>query len=238
MAYYLNERRQEQRDDYGPMTQMVAGTRFSAHFDPVPPNTNFTVHVKAETRTQQGHSASAHCRMPPSMPDKENLMGMAVGRYHKSADLWGLRLNLPRVSERKGPVCCYSVVVVKMLSGKMISSLPDPHSLPLLTYEEVHRQGAGAYIAELFDADRVPMDGVALGDGSRIDKGNPPCSSCTGVLFPRPAEVTVVHPIDKVVRRSSSGFESTDMIDLDKLSIDGTLSQESNYTMFVRVNRI
>lgn len=239
VAHFLNERRQEQRDDYGPMTQNVVGTKFTARFDPVPPNTNFTVHVKAETRTMSGPFAQARCRMPPSMPDKENLAGITVTRYRKAnaPDQWGLRVNVPKVSQRKGPVCCYSVVVVKMLDGKTISTLPEPHSLPLLTYEEVHKQGAGAYIAELFDADRVPPEGVSLGDESRIDKTNPPCRSCSGIFWTDETGDEVSG--DKLVRRSSSSSStaepSSPMIRLDSLSVDGALSPRSNYTMFVQV---
>lgn len=237
MAHFLNERRQEQRDDFGPMTQNVDGSKHAARFDPVPPNTNYTVHVKAETRTQHGHHTTASCRMEASVPGKENLMSVSLMRYHKSAEQWGLRLNMPRVPERRGPVCCYSVVLVKMLEGKSISTLPEPSSLPLLTYEEVHRQGAGAYIAELFDADRFPVDGVALGDGSLIDKSNPPCRSCPGIFWPKPSGVHLEQPEERLARRSSLEPPSN-MISLDLLSVDGPLSPESNYTTFVRVRHV
>lgn len=232
MAHFINERWQEQLEDYGPMTQHVDGSRFTFRFDNVPPNTNYTIQVRAVTRGgQHGAASQATCRMPASMPDKEKLRGISVTRYHK-ADLWGLRMSLPKVSQRKGPVCCYSVVLVKMMEGKSISSLPEPSALPLMTYDEVHRQGAGAYIAELFDAIRLP-DGVILGDESRIDKNNLPCTSCPGIFWPTVEELQI--QLSRLVRRSSLEAPPG-MINIESLSHDGVLSPESNYTMFVRVN--
>lgn len=241
VAYYLNEQRQQQRDEFGPMLQNVDGTKYTALFDDIPPNTNYSVHVRAETRVQPGEASHATCRMPPSIPDKENLNGLSLMRYQR-AEKWGLRTSLPKVSQRKGPICCYSVVLVKMQDGKLISSLPEPHLLPMLTYEEVHRQGAGAYIAELFDADRIPSDVVSLGDGSRIDKLNPPCKSCSVIQWPKPveAEIELEEDEDENVsirlERSSSRDASPNMINLDVLSDDGTLVPDSNYTLFIRVS--
>ena len=240
MAHYLNEQNQQQRDVFGPMTQHVDPTKFTALFDDIPANTNYSVHVMAETRVQPSQSSQAACQMPASIPDKENLSGLSLTRYQR-ADRWGLRANLPRVSQRKGPICCYSVVLVKMLEGKLVTSLPEPHLLPLSTYQEVHRQGAGAYIAELFDFDRIPSDVVSLGDGSRIDKRNPPCKSCSVIQWPRLAESEVelddLEDLDQSdrVERSSSRDSPTNMINLEVLSDDGALVPESNYTLFVRV---
>lgn len=242
MAYFLNERLQQQRDDFGPMTQNVDGSKFTALFDNIPPNTNYSVQVKAETRTQIGQASHASCQMPASVPDKEKL-SVSLTRYQR-ADKWGLRTNLPKVSQRKGPVCCYSVVLVKMLEGNPISSLPEPHRLPLLTYEEVHRVGAGAYIAELFDADRIPSD-VSLGDGNRIDKTNPPCKSCSVIRWPATSdkadsevEGDVEDDTTSRVERSSSRDAPANLINLEALSDDGALIPESNYTLFVRVNSV
>lgn len=241
MAHYLNEQNQHQRDDFGPMTQNVDGTKFEALFDDIPANTNYSVHVRAETRVQHSQASQATCQMPASIPDKENLSGLSLMRYQR-ADRWGLRANLPKVSQRKGPICCYSVVLVKMLEGELLTSLPEPQSLPLLTYEEVHRQGAGAYIAELFDFDRIPSDVVSLGDGNRIDKRNPPCKSCSVIQEPILAEMEVeledLENLDNPdrIERSSAKDSPINMINLEVLSDDGALVPESNYTLFVRVN--
>lgn len=239
MAYFLNERLQQQRDEFGPMTQNVDGARFTALFDNILPNTNYSVQVKAETRTHVGPASHASCQMPASVPDKEKL-SVSLTRYQR-ADKWGLRTSLPKVSQRKGPVCCYSVVLVKMKEGNHISSLPEPHRQPLLTYEEVHRLGAGAYIAELFDADRIPSD-VSLGDGNGIHQSNLPCKSCSVIRWPKPDETEV--EVEEVaeedladrVERSSSRDAPANLINLDALPDDGALIPESNYTMFVRVN--
>ena len=124
----------------------------------------------------------------------------------------------------EGPVCCFSVVVVKMLEGVSVTTLPEPENLPVLTYDEAHRQGAGAYIAELFDPDVLP-ESVFLGDNSRINTASLPCKSCQGIFW---------RPDDTIVRRSSLE-DSSQMINVGTLSYDGLLSPESNYTIFLRV---
>lgn len=172
--------------------------------------------------------------MPTSVPDRESLNGIRIAR-HARADKFFLRIDPPRVSQRKGPVCCYSIVLVKMLDGKPISSLPEPHMLPLKTYEQVHREGAGAYIAEMFDADKVPYDGVILGDDNRIDKSNPPCQSCPSLFYSKHnQEEADLHSSQRIARSYSQNIDSQ-LIDRDVLSSDGPLKPESNYTMFIRV---
>ena len=111
-----------------------------------------------------------------------------------------------------------------MLEGVSVTSLPEPENLPVLTYDEAHRQGAGAYIAELFDPDILP-EGVFLGDNSRINTASLPCKSCQGIFW---------RPADQVVRRSSLE-DSSGMINVGDLSHDGVLFPESNYTIFLRV---
>lgn len=230
---YFNEKKQELRDDFGPITQNVDGTKFITRFEDIPPNTNYSVEVLAETRTWKGSSARANCTMPASIPDRDSLNGIKIVRYTK-ADKYFLRVDPPKVSQRKGPVCCYSIVLVKMLDGKPLSSLPEPHLLPLKTYEQVHHEGAGAYIAEMFDADRVPYDGVFLGDESRIDKSNPPCQSCRS-LFQKPVEHDEERSSDNIERMARSSSMNSHLVNLDMLSSDGLLKPESNYTMFIRV---
>ena len=170
--------------------------------------------------------------MPASVPDKESLNGIRIVRYTR-ADKYLLRVDPPKVSQRKGPVCCYSIVLVKMLDGKPLSSLPEPHMLPLKTYEQVHREGAGAYIAEMFDADRVPYDGVFLGDENRIDKSNPPCQSCPS-MFHQVGQSEEGNA-ENSERMARSSLANSHVVSLDVLSSDGLLKPESNYTMFIRV---
>jgi len=111
-----------------------------------------------------------------------------------------------------------------MLEGVSVTTLPEPENLPVLTYDEAHRQGAGAYIAELFDPGMLP-EGVFLGDNSRINTDSLPCKSCQGIFW---------RPDDQVVRRSSLE-DSSRMINVGTLSHDGTLFPESNYTIFLQV---
>jgi len=101
VSQFYNDRNQKERDKFGPMVQNVDRSRLIARFEDIPANTNYTVDVRAETRTQHGIPASASCQMPASMPNKENLNGIAVSRYHDK-DVWGLRLSLPKILHRKG----------------------------------------------------------------------------------------------------------------------------------------
>ena len=224
-ARYRGARRQEEEEIFGPMVQTVDSTKLSFRFDNIPPNTNYTVTVSADTRTQSGLSAHATCQMPWTLPDKEALSNVSFSRYQKS-DIWGLRVNLPRVSERRGPICCYSVVVVKILEGQSINNLPEPHLLPLYTYDDVHRQGAGAYIAKLFDANSVP-ERILLGDGSVFDVDHLPCRSCKGIFF-----------ASQDLDSKNHSEIPTHMINIAMLSKDGRLNPDSNYTTFIRVKKI
>ena len=101
MSQFYNDQNQQERGKFGPMVQNVDRSRLIARFEDIPANTNYTVDVRAETRTQHGIPASASCQMPASMPSKENLNGISVSRYHDK-DVWGLRLSLPKILHRKG----------------------------------------------------------------------------------------------------------------------------------------
>lgn len=105
-------------------------------------------------------------------------------------------------------------------------NLPEPHALPLYTYDEVHEQGAGAYIAELFDAHAVP-ERVLLGDGSVLDVDRLPCRACRGIFFESAGD-------DGEPRRLAAA-PPQHMIDTRTLSKDGRLSPDSNYTVFIQV---
>lgn len=240
VSYYLNERLQLQRDDFGPMTQPVENNKNQAFFDGLTPYTNYTVSVNTETKIQKSESSNASCQMPASVPDKEKLNGLSLIRYQKAADKWGLKANLPKVSQRNGPVCCYSIVLVKMGDGVSISSLPEPHHLPLLSYDDVHRKGDGAYLAEQFDVDRIPSD-VSFGDGNRIDPLNPPCRYCSSITASSGDGLDTKDDQDleseNRFERSSSQDVPANLLNSASVSNDGALLPDSNYTLFVRVGR-
>lgn len=78
-----------------------------ARFENIPPNTNYSVKVSAVTRIRTvGMAASAHCTMPPTIPDKDKLTGFIWGKVEEQGR-WLFKLSLPRISERNGPICCY-----------------------------------------------------------------------------------------------------------------------------------
>ena len=129
-ARYLSEQGQLEEDTFGPMVQTVDSLKYSYRFDDIQPNTNYTVQVGAETRTQRGRSARAFCRMATALPDRQALNVTVSRSLLEAADAWSLRLKLPRVSERKGAVCCYAVVVVKMLEGQVNRRSRNTKSIP------------------------------------------------------------------------------------------------------------
>lgn len=53
-----------------------------------------------------GIEAVKHCTMPATVPDKEKLMRFNWGKVEERGR-WLVKLYMPRVSERNGPICCY-----------------------------------------------------------------------------------------------------------------------------------
>lgn len=65
------------------------------------------IKINGITRTRGGgKEAVTHCNMPPTVPDKEKLSRFDWGKVEERGK-WLLKLFLPRISERNGPICCY-----------------------------------------------------------------------------------------------------------------------------------
>lgn len=72
---------------------------------------NFSVKVSGVTRTRGGgKEAVAHCKMPPTAPDKEKLTRFNWRKVEDKGRTL-LKLYKPRVSERNGPICCFRYVI-------------------------------------------------------------------------------------------------------------------------------
>lgn len=72
----------------------------------------YSVRVGGVTRSRGGGTETTrHCTMPATVPDREKLMRFNWGKVEEHGR-WLLKLFMPRVSERNGPICCYRYVGV------------------------------------------------------------------------------------------------------------------------------
>jgi protein-tyrosine phosphatase len=70
-------------------------------------NSNNRITVSAVTRTRDaGEIALKHCVMPPTVPDRENLLKFDWDKVEEKGQ-YLFRLLKPRLSERNGVICCY-----------------------------------------------------------------------------------------------------------------------------------
>ncbi|XP_069693184.1 tyrosine-protein phosphatase 69D isoform X2 [Periplaneta americana] len=182
-ANFRNESGLMQRITSDPKVKRVPGKLHSTRFDLIPPNTNYTVRVSGVTRSRhQGEEATRHCRMPPTIPDKDKLARFNWGKVEEQGR-WLFKLALPRVTERNGPICCYRIFVVKLEPHQSVDDLPAPEDFHVSSYEEVHHsKRGGAYVAEMFESNALSSE-VFLGDGQTLhmNNNNSACNHCIGL---------------------------------------------------------
>ena len=113
--------------------------------------------VCAKTKFKMcGEPKSATCvtpEVPPSVAD----LNQASWKPMPASSLKRVifLVNVPRISQRNGPICCFRIVVVKLQKGHDVSNLVAPEKLQLQTYEEVHSSvKMGAYVAEVMNASK------------------------------------------------------------------------------------
>ncbi|CAH2060863.1 unnamed protein product, partial [Iphiclides podalirius] len=144
-----------QREPWGPMYRSKTNDTRTARFDDLPPNTNYTVRLSAVTRTQRrGEEDTKRCSTPPAPPHPPR------PRWFKIVDddRYMLKLHLPRLSERNGPICCYRVFMVRLLPRSEWGKLPSPRDISVVDYEEAHgaRPVLGAYLTDVFSHEKFP----------------------------------------------------------------------------------
>ncbi|XP_071455284.1 tyrosine-protein phosphatase 69D [Hetaerina americana] len=185
-SIYKNE-----KGDWGRLTlpvksRSVDETYRSSLFDDIPPNTNYTVKVSGFTRSRTpGPEVNRTCGMPPTTPDKlKDIRWKKIeeqGRYL-------IKLILPRVSERNGPICCYRVILIKLEPQQSNTFLPAPQDVVITTYDDVHHnKKGGAYVAEMFESDKLASE-IFLGDGITSNVETSQCRACLATQ-PSPEEV-------------------------------------------------
>ncbi|KAG6443605.1 hypothetical protein O3G_MSEX002936 [Manduca sexta] len=160
---------------WGPLSKFMANDSTSVRFNDLQPNTKYTVHLSAMTRTRRrGQKETKYCTTayaPPDHPPRP--------RWRKilEDDKYLFKMYLPRISERNGPLCCYRVYMVRLAPNSGWPKLPPPKNITIVEYEEAHAQHAvaGAYIADIFSSDRFPNDSeLVLGDDKMLyDRDDP-----------------------------------------------------------------
>ncbi|GAB0089766.1 hypothetical protein DMENIID0001_043710 [Sergentomyia squamirostris] len=158
-------------ETYGPKSKSIDEKGLKkAIYEGVPPNTNYTIQVQAVTRSKKpGTPSSQSCSMPPTVP---NAIGKFLwGKVKTETNDWVFKLNLPRISERNGPICCYRIYMVRVARDEVVKNLARPEDLDVMTYQEAHavnNSKGGAYIAEVMTGQNFHSE-IFLGDGKRMN---------------------------------------------------------------------
>ncbi|KAK6641042.1 hypothetical protein RUM44_012741 [Polyplax serrata] len=218
VANFRNDKGVIENMTYGPKVKSIAAESTWARFEVVPPNTNYTIHVSGVTRSRHvGKEEIKHCSVPPTIPEKDKLLRIDWKKIESEKGRWLFRLNLQRVSERNGAICCYMVYVVKLRPGQRASDLPQPEDIPLSSYEQVHRNiSGGAYIAETFDSQSLSEE-IFLGDGKSSNLADSPCRLC----------MTVQHRRRTTTTAQPSVF--INIVPTDRINLEGTEVTRSKF---------
>lgn len=174
LATFRSDKGAPRNETYGPKVKSVDEKLQKAEYENVPLNTNYTIHVSGVTRSKRpGDFATASCGMPRTTPD----IGPTLwGKVKTESDHWIMKLFLPRISERYGPICGYRIYLVRMppTATAGAKDLPAVDELQIGTYDSVHSTNntrGGAYIAEILPYDDYQQE-VILGDGHSIRNGD------------------------------------------------------------------
>uniref|UniRef100_A0A1B6CKV8 protein-tyrosine-phosphatase n=1 Tax=Clastoptera arizonana TaxID=38151 RepID=A0A1B6CKV8_9HEMI len=185
-AKFKNELGEWDEKSYGPKMKSIDESTHCASFENVPSNTNYSIKISGVTRTRGGGTeAVTQCTMPVTVPDREKLVRFNWGKIEERGR-WLVKLYMPRVSERNGPICCYRIYIVKLQEHHSVADLPPPQESNISSYQEVHRRkSGGTYLADMFESDALNND-IYLGDGHTLTSlsNSSRCHECIG-LRPR-----------------------------------------------------
>ncbi|KAI5699967.1 hypothetical protein M8J75_011949 [Diaphorina citri] len=230
-----------------PIIKSVENSTRTARFDLLPANTNYSVRVSGVTRIRGGgKDAEALCTMPPTIPDKEKLNQVNWSTVEDQGR-WLMKLNIPRVSERNGPICCYRVFVIKLEPNQSVADLPPPEETKVSSYQEVHTSSrGGTYIADMFESNALSSD-IYLGDNQTISEAtrNSMCKVCVGLkpALSTPSPSTEAPPTQATPLNSSGipvpSVETSTQPSTNgngmPMVFDGMLDVNSNYSGFIEV---
>ncbi|XP_063390066.1 tyrosine-protein phosphatase 69D [Cydia fagiglandana] len=147
--------------------------------------------LTAMTRSRRrGQEKVDYCttgRGPPDFPPRPSWRKVEEKKGDTSE--YSLRVRVPRIAERNGPICCYRVYLVRLPKGKGWIST-NPQDLPVITWADAHAANSdyeeGAYVTDIFNHDYFPKVELILGDNISEnitrEEDNNTCSRC----FERP----------------------------------------------------
>ncbi|CAH0731592.1 unnamed protein product, partial [Brenthis ino] len=155
-------------DIRGPLTKFKTNDSRSVRFEDLQPNMNYTVRLRAMTRSRRrGDEEVRHCATAPAPPDPLSRLPLQKVREE---DKYVFAIKIPRVSERNGPICCYRIYMVRLLPHSVWNNLPQPKDISIVDYEEAHgvQPVLGAYITDVFSNDNFPESELIIGDGKSL----------------------------------------------------------------------
>ncbi|XP_044765827.1 tyrosine-protein phosphatase 69D [Coccinella septempunctata] len=238
-AIFYNEQGNMEHITWGPKVTSVSENTLNTRFYNVSANTNYTVRISGVTRTKRnGQDVELKCSMPPTLPDKQKLSRFTWRKIEEQLGQYIIKLNIPRISERKGPICCYRIYLVRMESQQKLAELPEPEDLLIVSYQEAHRTPkGGAYVAEMFD-NTVFHPEVFLGDDQVYNFSGSECDKCIG-LRPYSTPRKVATSASNVTSNTTSN-ETVERVRRNDLvdplpPYDGILDVDSNYTGFIEI---
>lgn len=219
----------------------------SLRIDNIIPNTNYSVKVCAINKAGCGELSSSSsrtiCSSCPSLPD--SLPSGLPLNLENSEDPFchRLKLKLPRISERNGPVKCYRIVIIKLPKNVDHNQILPINSsdVNITSYSHVHSQLfndrqnnssslIGAYIAEEIAPDNLDYD-IIIGDEDH--------SMCEDVRTPRrigyvPTMDGSYLPTPTSSSSSYSSFSTHNSFHYRSVE-DGLLDASTNYTGFFEI---
>lgn len=237
-ASFYNDQGILEHTTWGPKITSVSTNMLTARFYNVSANTNYTVRVSGVTRTKRnGQDVELECSMPPTIPDKQKISRLAWKKMGAQFGKYIFKLNIPRISERNGPICCYRIYLVRMEAQQKLAELPDPEDMLIVSYQEAHRTPkGGAYVAEMFDNFAFHSE-VFLGDDQVFNSTSSLCDECIG-LRPYSSPRHVSSPSNAIPNVTSNEIinriRRSDLVD-PLPPYDGSLDITSNYTGFVEI---
>ncbi|XP_060537066.1 tyrosine-protein phosphatase 69D [Cylas formicarius] len=230
-AVFKNEHGILQNTTLGSKVTSTRETSLYSRFYNLSANTNYTVKISAVTRLRKnGQPVVLSCTMPPNLPDKQKIAGI---HWEKVKEHQIIKLFLPRISERNGPICCFRIYLVRMVAQQKLSDLPVPEDLTIMSYQEAHRTPTGgAYVAEMFTSETFHSD-IFLGDEQVFNISSTDCDKCIGLRpynTPRREK-----PFNKTAGSISNRVRRNDVLSDPLPPCDGKLDINSNYTGFVEI---
>ena len=193
-------------------------TTLVTRFDFLKPNTNYSVRVCAVTGSKEcGALRSAACPMPATPPSSGELSKFNWYSAKKEGRHL-FKLDIPKLSERNGDICCFRVIVVRLGQKQTNRDLPPEADIPVTNYQDVHQSDTwGAYVAEIVSSEYMGQQ-IYVGDGHRHVSQKNNIASCQGC-----------HRYGRGRRFTQLQSTSANLVE------DGFLDGTFNYTAFVEV---